>query len=133
MSTSVHGVRGPAGKRPARGRVRGMVHPMLPSEPSPSPTTTPGTRVPLRERLQNLVAEYGAWALAVWFVLFGLTFAGFAVALTMGLNVEGAAGTGGVLGGAYVATQLTKPVRIFATMGLTPVVARFGRRLTRKR
>ena len=106
-----------------------MVREMLPSE-SPSPATV--ARPPLRERLKRLLAEYGPWALAVWFTLFALTFAGFAVALAMGLDVEGAAGTGGVLGGAYVATQLTKPLRIFATLGLTPVVARFGRRLAHR-
>jgi hypothetical protein len=77
----------------------------------------------LRQRLKDHFAEYGAIALVVWVALFGLTFAGFWIAISSGAQVEGAAGETGSIGAAYVATQLTKPLRILATIAVTPFVA----------
>ena len=76
------------------------------------------------ERIKALFAEYGRVALVTYFGLFGLVFAGFGLAIPMGVHVAGAAGQAGVLGAAYVATKLTQPLRIAATLALTPLVAR---------
>jgi hypothetical protein len=52
-----------------------------------------------------------------------LVLAGFAIAISAGFDVkDGPAGIG-VLGGAWVATKLTQPLRIGATLLLTPAVA----------
>lgn len=75
---------------------------------------------------------YGPVAVVVWLTLFGLTWAGFALAISQGVQVgladpEVASPTGttaGVVGAAYVATQLTKPARALAALALTPVFAR---------
>jgi hypothetical protein len=83
----------------------------------------------LLAKLQKLFQEYGGPALVVWFGLFGLTLVGFVVALSLGVRVEGVAGKAGVFGAAYVATQLTKPLRILATLALTPLVAQAWRKL----
>ncbi len=77
----------------------------------------------MREKMKGLLAEYGRVALTTYFTLFFLTLAGFAIAIQMGFQVESAEGTAGVLGAAYVATKLTQPVRILATVALTPLVA----------
>lgn len=79
-------------------------------------------------RLKALLEVYGAIALVVWLGIFALTVGGFAVAIGLGFAVEGAAETAGTLGAAYLATQLTKPVRVVATVALTPIVARMLRR-----
>ncbi len=81
-------------------------------------------------KYKDLPAEYGGIALAVWFTIFGITMVGFYTAISMGFEVEGALGGAGKIGAAYAATQLTKPIRIFATLALTPIVARAKARLT---
>lgn len=80
---------------------------------------------PLKERLTALLAEYGKVALYLYFAIFALVFAGFAIALAAGVKVEGASGSAGLIFGAWVATKLTQPLRILATLALTPVVGKF--------
>ncbi|MEL6543184.1 MAG: hypothetical protein AAFQ82_01080 [Myxococcota bacterium] len=82
----------------------------------------------MKEKLEKLLAEYGVVAVVLWFTIFGLTLVGFALAIQNGFEVESAAGTAGVWGAAYVATQLTKPIRIAVTLVLTPIVGRLWRR-----
>lgn len=79
---------------------------------------------PLKERLKTLLEEYGPVAVVIYFSIFALVFAGFAIAISIGVPVESAAGTAGTLGAAYVATKLTQPLRILATLLLTPVIGR---------
>ena len=78
----------------------------------------------LKQKLKDLMTTYGWLALVIWFVIFGLVICGFAAAFRMGFSPEGKAETTGVWGAAYIATQVTKPLRIAATLLLTPIVAR---------
>jgi len=80
------------------------------------------TKVPLSERLKTLMAEYGSVALWVYFAIFALVLGGFALAMSLGFHVKGGALTAGTWGAAYVATKLTQPLRILATLVLTPIV-----------
>jgi hypothetical protein len=89
-------------------------------------------KIPLTERLKRLAAEYGQLALWVYFGIFGLVFLGFALAIGAGVEVESAAGSAGVWGAAYVATKLTQPVRIAATLALTPLLMTLSRRFGRR-
>lgn len=91
-----------------------------PVEPAPPAVAKPK----LSERLKALLEEYGKVAIVLYFTIFGLVFAGFAVAISAGFDVEGAGETTGLLGAAYLATKLTQPIRILATLALTPFVAR---------
>ena len=84
----------------------------------------PPSKLTLKQRFDALLAEYGKFVLIVYFTVFGLTLAGFAVAIAAGVEVESAKGGAGVLGAAYVATKLTQPVRILITLVLTPVIAK---------
>jgi hypothetical protein len=81
-----------------------------------------------RERLKRLLAEYGRVAIWTYFALFVLVLAGFALAIAWGVQVESGKGGAGVLGAAYVATKLSQPLRIAATLALTPIVARLLKR-----
>jgi hypothetical protein len=105
--------------------------PSLDEEPPHAPSTSwPRTaenvlsRIVNVERLKALLAAYGRIALAAYLTLFVLVFAGFALAISAGVNVASAQGGAGVLGAAYVATKLTQPLRIAATVALTPLLAR---------
>lgn len=82
------------------------------------------SKPPLTVRLKALLETYGPVALGTYFTIFGLVLAGFAVAIHMGVRVESAEGTLGTLGAAYVATKLTQPLRILATLVLTPMIAK---------
>lgn len=77
----------------------------------------------MKEKLKTLLEQYGTVALVIWFTIFGLSIATFSTLLSLGFEVEGAAGATGTLAGAYLATQVIKPIRIAATLALTPLVA----------
>ncbi len=77
----------------------------------------------MKKRLETLFAEFGAIAITIYFTIFAITLGSFAIALNAGLEVEGVAGNTGTLAAAWVATKLTQPLRIIATLVLTPVVA----------
>lgn len=99
-----------------------------PVTPKPNETSTPPTAVaarpPLKERWKTLMAEYGRLAIWVYFTIFFGLWAAFIVAIRLGFQVDGAGGTTGSVLGAYAAVKLTQPVRILATLGLTPPLER---------
>lgn len=87
----------------------------------------------LKERMKGLYDEYGKIAIAIYFAIFFLVIAGFAVAIQMGFKVEGADESSGLglaatLGAAWVAAKVTQPLRILATLVLTPVVGKLIRK-----
>lgn len=87
------------------------------------------TKPSLKQRFEALVADYGKFVLPLYFGIFILTWTGFAFAIQNGFEVESTTGGAGTWAAAYVATKLTQPIRIGATLLLTPFVARlFGKR-----
>jgi hypothetical protein len=85
----------------------------------------------MSDRLKALLAEWGALFAVVWFGLFATVLVGFALAIQLGFEVESAAGTLGTWGAAYVATQLTKPLRFGATVVITPALGALIKRFRR--
>lgn len=97
----------------------------------PTPTTPPpAKKQTLMERWKALLPEYGKIALTTYFSIFFLVLAGFTIAIRLGFRPEEGSATGwaGTMAGAYAATKLTQPLRILATLGLTPVIAKIVRR-----
>ncbi|MFN2601470.1 MAG: FAM210A/B-like domain-containing protein [Gemmatimonadaceae bacterium] len=86
----------------------------------------------MRKTVQNLFAEYGAVAVVVYFTIFFLVLIGFWTAFRFGWRPSSAGGTVGVWAAAYIATKLTQPVRIIATLAITPFVAKLYERVTRR-
>jgi len=86
------------------------------------------SKPPLKVRLKALLDEYGPVAFVVYFAIYAATFAAFAAAISMGVSVEGAGGAASTYGGAWVAAKLTQPLRILATLVLTPVVGKVWRK-----
>jgi hypothetical protein len=76
-----------------------------------------------REKLKALLEVYGRVAIAVYFGIFVLTLAGFALAISFGIELESAKGGAGLLMASWLATKLTQPLRIAGTVALTPIVA----------
>ena len=78
----------------------------------------------LKARWKEMLAQYGGVALTTYLTIFALVLCGFALAIQVGFQVEGTAGSTGVWVGAYLATKLTQPIRIGVTLALTPFIAR---------
>ena len=83
----------------------------------------------MRKTARALLAEYGAVAVVVYFAIFFAVLAGFWLGVRFGWRPQSAAGNAGALGAAYIATKLTQPLRIAATLALTPLVARVYERV----
>lgn len=83
-------------------------------------------------KLKQLLADYGPVAAATYFTLFFAILIGFYIAIRAGWAPEGVAGNLGAWTAAYVATKLTQPLLIGATLVLTPIVGRLWPRGGRK-
>ena len=84
----------------------------------------------LAERSKRLLAEYGRVAIFVYLTLFVITWTGFAIAIAAGAGAEGVGEGVGTIAAAWLATKVTQPVRIVATLVITPVLARLLRAKT---
>jgi hypothetical protein len=100
-------------------------------DPHATPPARP--RPSLKDRLKRLVEEYGATAIGVFLALWVLVFAGACVAIAYGWRPQSTAGTVGTVAAAYVVLRLTLPIRVPATLVLTPLVARAMKRLRQRR
>lgn len=90
---------------------------------TPEPSEQPVPKLTWSERFKALLAEYGPVLIVVWLGVFGLVWAGFVLAIKFGFGVESESGFWGVVVSAYLATQLAKPLRIAATLVITPAAA----------
>ncbi len=82
-----------------------------------------------REKLKVLLEQYGRVALGTYVVIWLAVLAGFTLAFSAGFRSESTPAEAGVLLGAWGATKLTQPLRIAATIALTPVVGAVARKL----
>ena len=87
----------------------------------------------MRKTVQELLAQYGAVAVVVYFTIFFAVLFGFWAAIRLGWRPESVAGSVGTFGAAYLATKLTQPLRIAATLALTPLAAKVYARVRRRR
>ncbi len=81
-------------------------------------------------RFRALILEYGIIALVVHYVIFAIVIVGFWFAIRSGWRPTSTAGTAGTWGAAYIAAKITQPLRIIATLAVTPFVARLYERIT---
>ena len=87
----------------------------------------------MRKTIQHLLAEYGTVAVVIYFAIFFAVLFGFWAAIRLGWRPSSATGNVGAFTAAYIATKLTQPIRIGATVVLTPLVARLYERVTGRR
>ncbi len=83
-------------------------------------------------KLKHLLAEYGPIAVGVYLILFFAVFFGIYIAIYAGWAPQSVAGNASAWTAAYLLTKLTQPLRIGATVLITPVVGRLWRRPTGK-
>lgn len=84
----------------------------------------------MRKTIKHILVEYGAIALVVYFAIFFLVIFAFWAAIRSGWQPSSTAGTVGVWTAAYIATKLTQPLRIIATLAVTPFIAKLYERVT---
>jgi hypothetical protein len=82
----------------------------------------------LRKSFQQIIAEYGPVAVVVYFTLFFGVLGGAWLAIHLGWQPGSMAGNVGVFTGAYLFTKVTQPLRIAATLAITPFAARLYHR-----
>ena len=101
---------------------------------TPAPSTVrlshPDYRICCYQR--NTTLEYGRLAIIIYVIIQALVLTGFALAITFGFKPQSAAGGVGTFGAAWVATKLTQPLRILATLLCTPVIARLLNRAPKR-
>jgi hypothetical protein len=83
-------------------------------------------------RFRDLMVEYGVIALIVHYVIFAIVIVGFYAAIRAGWQPTSTAGSVGTWTAAYIAAKITQPLRIVATIAVTPLVARVYERVTGK-
>ena len=83
----------------------------------------------MQEKLKALFTEHGPVAIALYVLLLAVTWGGFALAIIYGFQPEGASAGVGVATASYLAMKLTQPLRIGATLVLTPFASRLWRRV----
>lgn len=82
----------------------------------------------LKERLSAHFAEYGKVAIYTYLTLSLAAIAGFSIAIGMGFGASSATGVLGTVGAGWLAAKATMPLRILATLALTPLVAMLWRK-----
>ncbi len=98
----------------------------------PPPADKPA-KLPLKQRLSALFAEYGRIAVIVYFTLSILAIVGFSIAFGVGWSPTSATGVLGVIFAGWVAAKATLPIRILITLALTPMVSLAVERFRRRR
>ena len=79
--------------------------------------------VTLKERLKAHFADYGKIAIYTYLALSLTAIIGFSIAIGMGVGASSTTGFFGVVGAGWLAAKATMPLRILATLGLTPLIA----------
>jgi hypothetical protein len=89
--------------------------------------------VTLKERLKKQFADYPTIALVTYLTLSFSAIVGFSIAIAAGVGPTSATGMFGALGAGWLAAKATMPLRILATLALTPLIATLIKRMRRRR
>ncbi len=87
----------------------------------------------LKERLAKQFADYPRIAIITYLVMSLATIIGFSIAIGLGVGPTSASGVLGVIGAGWLAAKATMPLRILATLALTPLIAALVKRFSRRR
>ncbi len=79
----------------------------------------------MRRTLKQVFTDYGPVALVLYFAIFFLVLGGVWLGLRAGWTPKSMSGSAGTFAAAYIITKLTQPLRIAATIVLTPIVGRW--------
>jgi len=79
-----------------------------------------------------MLVEYGAVAVVVYLAIFFIVLFAFWGAIRFGWKPSGSMANVGAFTAAYLATKLAQPLRIVATLAITPFIARLVERIARR-
>lgn len=83
----------------------------------------------MRKTIKHILVEYGAIAVVVYFAIFFLVLFGFWAAMRFGWEPATTTANLGTFAAAYIATKITQPLRILATLAVTPFIAKIYERI----
>jgi hypothetical protein len=83
----------------------------------------------MRKTLSHILTEYGSIALVLYLAIFVIVLLGSWIAIRAGWSPKSVAGTAGTFFAAYIVTKLSQPLRIAATVLLTPLLAKGWERM----
>lgn len=86
-------------------------------------TVLPTKKPSLKQRLTKLYDKYGKVAVYTYLALSLSAIIGFSIAIGLGVEAESTGGVAGSIAAGWVAAKATMPLRILATLGLTPLIA----------
>ena len=95
--------------------------------------TAPAKKPPLKDRLKAIFKDYPQVAVFTYLGLSAIAIAGFSIAIGIGAEPSTATGVLGVIGAGWLAAKVTVPLRILATLALTPPIAALLKKLKRKK
>jgi hypothetical protein len=87
----------------------------------------------VRQTIKHILVEYGVIAVVVYLTIFFFVLFGFWAAMRFGWEPASATANVGTFAAAYIATKVTQPLRIAATLAVTPFIAKIYERLTGRR
>ena len=108
------------------------IDPAAPVAPPERPHAT-GKKPPLKDRLKAIVKDYPQVAVFTYLGLSAIAIAAFSIAIGIGAEPSTATGVIGVIGAGWLAAKVTVPLRILATLALTPPIAALVKKLKRKK
>jgi hypothetical protein len=86
----------------------------------------------VRKTIRNIIAQYGAIAAVVYLAIFFAVLGGIWAAFHFGWRPESVTANAGTFTAAYLATKVTQPLRLAATVALTPFVSRGYERVVQR-
>lgn len=108
------------------------IDPAAPVAP-PEPPHQTGKKPPLKDRLKAIVKDYPQVAIFTYLGLSAIAIAAFSIAIGIGAEPSTATGVIGVIGAGWLAAKVTVPLRILATLALTPPLAALVNKFKRKK
>ena len=99
----------------------------------PAAPVGPPKKLPLKDRLKAIMKDYPQVAVFTYLGCSLIAITGFAIAIGIGAEPSTATGVLGVIGAAWLAAKITVPLRILATLALTPLIAAQLAKLKRKK
>ena len=106
-----------------------LIDPAAPVAPAELPVKKPT----LKERLKTTFKDYPQVAVFTYLGLSAVAIAAFSIAIGIGAEPSTATGVLGVIGAGWLAAKVTVPLRILATLALTPPIAAVHHRFKRKK
>jgi hypothetical protein len=103
------------------------------TEPTSDPPIQPSPSKPLKQRLADMLAEYGKVGLVIYFSISIATIIGFCIAFGLGLEPSDATGVIGVIVAGWIAGKATIFIRIPICLAITPPIAELLKRRRQRR